>query len=304
MESPRRRAFALREGFDAADAVHSCFFSEGIFRGALEYAEPDTVCRIMENADAGNDIEHIDSWGRDVIGSDEFCQRLKDEKCELPEVKVAVIDTGINYEHNQFKGRILDSGKCFLQDSVITKPDDDDGHGTHCAGIICSSTNGNVKILPIKVFDANGGGYIFDIFQAMMYDIEQKVDIISMSLGGSGMTSLFSEAVKAAKENDIIVCVAAGNDRKNSGDGFEMLASNEDCVVISSVDSKLDISEFSNYGKIDFSAPGEYILSAVIKSENDIVEMSGTSMATPFASACFADVLSYDINLTSFAAKF
>lgn len=264
----------------------------------IRYAEPNIVFL----SEGFNETKRIGSWGLDQIGAVDFCSKLSTENAELPEIDVAVIDSGINYDHEIFEGRILEGGRNFCPDypeETKNTAIDDAGHGSHCAGIICSSTNDNVKILPVKSLDINGYADMYTIFCGMMYAIECDVDIISMSLGAYGRSNLISEAVDLAYENGITVCVAAGNESVSCLDSYSAISELEKCVVISAVDEELNPSSYSNYQNIDFAAPGDAICSASAEGRYETELMSGTSMATPFAAACFANVLSYDNTLSS-----
>lgn len=264
----------------------------------VEYAEANEIFRTT----GFEDTKRIDNWGLARTGAVDFCREISEKNGELPEIDVAVIDTGIYYEHEIFEGRILDGGRNFCDgysSEKMNSAEDDDGHGTHCAGIICSATNDNVKILPVKVVSAGGYGESYGIFCGMMYAIECNADIISMSLGGYGKTHLLAEAVQRAHDEGITVCVAAGNESLGSYDSYSSLCEIDECVVVSSVDENLNFSEFSNYQNIDFAAPGEDILSASLSGPDESEMKSGTSMAAPYAAACFANVLSADSTLSS-----
>lgn len=263
----------------------------------IEFAEPNEIVK-----SAGfKETKRIDTWGLNRIGAVDFCRELSEKNSELPEVDVAVIDTGIFYGHSLFEGRILEGGRTFCDGyspDEKNSASDDMGHGTHCAGIICSATNDNVKILPVKVLDSEGYGTSYEIYCGMMYAADCGSDVISMSLGSYGKSNLFAEAVKHAQDKGITVCVAAGNDSSGCDDSYSSLSGIEDCVVVSSLDEELNPSEFSNFQNIDFAAPGEEIVSASIYGPDDSVAMSGTSMAAPYAAACFANVLSADSTLS------
>lgn len=232
------------------------------------------------------------SWGVADIGADWFCDWLRREKPELPEIHAAVIDTGIFAEHSWFEGRIADGGAGFIMNSDGSF-EDLHGHGTHCAGIIVSSTPENVKILPLKALNDEGYGDSLEIYCAMMYAAEQKVDVVSMSLGGVGESPLLEEGCAALDAAGIPVCVAAGND---SGDvKYYHPANIPSCLTIGAVDENHELAVFSNYGDdVDFVTPGVSIVSASHRNPQEVIAMDGTSMATPFAAAAVADLLSYD----------
>ncbi|MCR4761675.1 MAG: S8 family serine peptidase [Oscillospiraceae bacterium] len=179
----------------------------------VEFADCDSVLSAAELPGSGTnalDSERT-SWGVHDIGADDYCAWLTETKETLPEVCVAVVDTGVNAAHSWLNGRILPNGARFSEDAPGGW-EDDFGHGTHCAGIIASCTMDNVKILPIKVLNREGMGTTLEVYCGVMYALEQGADVISMSLGGLGISPLLNTAAAAASEQDVTFCVAAGNE--------------------------------------------------------------------------------------------
>ncbi len=232
------------------------------------------------------------SWGYDAIGAGQYNEWLTSTYETLPEITVAVIDTGLNYDHVWFENRIDDRGALLMTDDRYEGlPNDDHGHGSHCAGIICSVTTENVKIMPIKVLDDAGYGDILNIYCGMLYALEQKADVISMSLGINGDSPLVNEAADLIAEADIPCCVAAGNDTMDAE--YFSPARHEASITVAATDQYGDTAYFSNYGeKIDFAAPGVDINSAAHDSIDGLELKSGTSMATPYVAGCCAMLLS------------
>ena len=233
------------------------------------------------------------SWGYDYVGAESFYKTyLKplEEKNQLPEIKVAILDTGIFEEHDWFQGRIAAGGASFVE-GTLDSYEDQNGHGTHCAGIVCSVTDDNTKILPIQVLDSEGSGDSLGVYCGMLYAAEQNVNVISMSLGGFGEDPLFDEAIQLIEEKDIPICAAAGNESDDADSSSP--GRNPYCFTISAIDSDGDCAYFSNYGSlIDFAAPGVDIMSAGLSDTDAREMMSGTSMATPYVAGCCAAVLS------------
>ncbi|MBP0968010.1 MAG: S8 family serine peptidase, partial [Oscillospiraceae bacterium] len=284
---------------------------------SISFVQPDRVRRVDETAvpetEPASDMGDMDSdfWGYEAIGTADYLAWLGEHHPEPPEITVAVLDTGIYAAHSWFQGRIRENG-IDCTDSSVYSLDDRQGHGTHCAGIICRSTPESVKILPVKVISDDGYGSDLMIYCGIMYAVEQKADVISMSLGGDGDAPLMMEGIKAAAEADIPVCVAAGNeayDADYSAPGcyetvFCISAVGYDYRGLISPDysdlSRYCLCSFSNRGvEIDFAAPGSEIISAGISSPDNLTFMSGTSMAAPFAAAACADLLSADSDLTT-----
>lgn len=262
---------------------------------AVQLAEPNRIVHIAEYEDAAA-AEHnaFDNWGYRAVGAAQFRADYLQDVAHA--VTVAVIDTGIYAEHNWFAGRIAEGGVSFCEEDG-GRYTDGNSHGTHCAGIIACQTSQNVKILPLKALDSSGYGSTLALYCAMMYALEQHADIVSLSLNGYGYSPLMEEAVNALTAAGIPCVAAAGNE---SDDALYYTPANIPAsVAIASVGSNLTQSYFSNCGDlIDFCAPGERIESASIAAPDATVSKSGTSMATPMAAACFANLLQYDNTLT------
>lgn len=248
-------------------------------------------------------------------------------------ITVAVIDTGVA-PHNDLtkpKNRIV-GFKDFVNDK--TKPYDDNGHGTHVAGIIASngfSSNGkytgvapNANILAVKALDEAGSGNTSDIVSAIEWVVKSKeqynTKIINLSLGSPANNSVHSDplvrAVEAAVKAGLTVIVAAGN----SGPTAKTILSpgnSPNVITVGAVDDKRtpDISDdtiasFSSRGptkegirKPDVVAPGVNIMSLSNTSGDGYVTSSGTSMATPLVSGSCALLYSKNKDLTPSQVK-
>lgn len=214
------------------------------------------------------------------------------------DVVVAVIDTGCQKDHPSLEGRIL-GGRNFTTDdnSDPNVYEDYQGHGTHVAGTISSnkSTLGTTgvapdsKLLICKALDRNGNGDINWIVNAINYAVEQKVDIISMSLGCPQDSMELRDAVGRALKEDILIVCASGNrgDSNYDTDELDYPGAYDRVIVVGAVDSNTNIANFSNSNKfIDVVAPGVDVLSTY--KEGKYAKLSGTSMATPHVSGALA----------------
>ena len=264
---------------------------------SVQYAEPNRILRICDDGDSTGVSQE---WGVQAIGSQPFLDELADRPGNHPEIRVAVIDTGIYPEHTMLKNRIADGGITFVTEDEGSIRDQH-GHGTNCAGIVCSVTNENVKILPIKALYNSGYGEALDFYCAMLYAAEQNVDAVSMSIGGLGESPLLDEASALLAEKDIPVIAAAGNEAMDAK--YSHPANYPDNITVSAIkqaDETYELTSFSNYGEmIDFAAPGYRILCAEITSEDATVYKSGTSMATPFVAGVIAAILDYNPDYTN-----
>jgi len=196
---------------------------------------------------------------------------------------IAIVDTGVDLTHPDLKAKIL-PGYDFVNGDALA--DDDQGHGTHCAGIATAiSNNGlqvagvdfNAKIMPVKVLNRRGSGYTSDIINGVYYAADNGAHVISMSLGGGAAQTAFQDAINYAYGKNIIVVAAAGN---SSTSALSYPAAYNNVVAVASTTSTDAMSSFSNYGSwVDIAAPGSSILSTA--DGGGTTTMSGTSMATP-----------------------
>jgi major intracellular serine protease len=210
-------------------------------------------------------------------------------------VVVAVLDTGCALQHKDLDDNLL-PGKNFIDPKK--KPWDGCDHGTHVTGIICAENNDigmvgvapSAKVIPVKVLDDQGNGNLLDVANGIRWAIDQKVDLICMSLGAPRPVQQVRKAIQLAAKKGIPCFVAAGN----AGNTKEVFypAAYPETIAIGSIDESFARSGFSNTGKnLDFMAPGHKILSTV--PDNWYAILSGTSMACPFAVGVAALVLSY-----------
>ncbi len=281
-----------------ADAYHA--YQQLITDARVDFVEPSKTVSLAAAGAEEKAYSYItDSntdWGVAAIGAESYNQKLIANNETLPEIVVAVVDTGIYFDHERFVNRIAGQGAAFL-DEVSYTVDDEHGHGTHCAGIIVGATTDNVKILPVRALDAEGYGSSVGIYCGMLYAMEQGADVVSMSLGISGESPLVQYTVDQLYDAGIVCCVAAGNESMDADNVTPARA--EHAITVGAVDEYKELAYFSNYGPgVDLVAPGVDVWSADITSPDSFVYMSGTSMATPYVAACSAMVLSADETLS------
>ncbi|MHA1256204.1 MAG: S8 family serine peptidase, partial [Promethearchaeota archaeon] len=205
-------------------------------------------------------------------------------------VKVAVIDSGINYNHPELQPNYLPLGYDWVNSD--NDPMDDRDHGSHCAGTIAAVTGNTigvagmaqVSIFAEKVFDAAGSGSHANFRSGMIHAVDQGADIISYSGGGSDSTTK-KEGVDYAINHGVMVIAAAGNDDVNTP---FYPAAYPDVIAVAATDQNDLKASFSNYGTwIDIAAPGVDITSTGL-SNTDYRVKSGTSMACPHVSGLAA----------------
>ena len=218
-----------------------------------------------------------------------------------PRIKVGVIDTGIDITHPDLAANIAGGFNAISGGSYT----DDNGHGTHVAGIIGALDDGagvigvdpHADLYAIKVLDNNGSGYVSDIIEGLDWAVANNIQVVNMSLGASKGTQSFAEAIQRAHAAGIVIVAAAGN----NGRGIVSYpAAYPEVIAVAATDSNDARASFSNYGpQIDVAAPGVSIYSTYFGGRYAI--MSGTSMASPFTAGVAALVLStpvtgYDMN--------
>ncbi len=236
-------------------------------------------------------------------------------------ILVAIVDTGIDLDHPEFAGRIAAGGKCFGTaagcSGAAALGDDNNGHGTHVAGIVAAAANGvgntcvapSALLLPVKVLDANGSGAYTAVASGISYAAQQGARVISMSLGGSSpSTTLLAPLQQAAATS--VIAAAAGNSGNAYAPGYPAAYATQagvvgSMIIVGSVGPTNTISSFSqtpgNGGCVAASgvttcfkdvflvAPGQSIYSTYMGG--GYATMSGTSMATPYVSGVAARVL-------------
>ena len=211
-------------------------------------------------------------------------------------VKIAVIDSGCDINHESLKNNII--GVRNFTDEDKKNPNiviDRVGHGTHVTGIICANGNNmvgvapNAKIYVLKAINRTGTGKLSWVINAIRYAIEKRVDIISMSLGLSENSPKLENIIKEAINNNIVIVCAAGNEGDGNDESFEYSypAAYTDVISVGAVDKKGVPAKFSNSNTaIDLVAPGVDIISTY--PNNQFAALSGTSMATPYVSGSLA----------------
>lgn len=211
-------------------------------------------------------------------------------------VVVAIIDTGVDYNHPDLKDNIL-GGKDFTGKGTYM---DGNGHGTHVAGTIAAADNGSgivgvapkAKILALKALDDDGSGDMSTVVAAINYAITQKVHVINMSLGGAHSNALH-KAVQAAVKAGIIVCAASGNEGDGDPNTEELSypGAYPEVLEVGAVDYSGRLAYFSNTNKeVDVLAPGVNVYSTYPGGK--YAYLDGTSMATPHMSGAAALLLS------------
>ena len=255
-----------------------------------------------------NDGRYSSQWGLSKIQA----PAAWDIRTDASSVVVAVIDSGINYNHQDLSGNMwvrsssasatnFKYGMKAIGGVITGNPMDDNGHGTHCAGIIGAVGNNSTgvsgvawrtKLMACKTFDSSGSAYTSDGVLAMAWARTNGAHIVSCSYGGIGYSSSVSSAISSLRSAGIIVVAAAGNSGISNDitPHYPSSYTHDNIVAVANTTSSDVLKDTSNYGSssVDIAAPGTEILSTYYSSSSAYATMSGTSMATPFVSGALA----------------
>jgi len=286
-----------------------------------------------------NDPMFTDQWGHYNSGQDGGTVQADIDVLKAwektkgsDEVVVAVLDSGVDYTHEDLVANMWVRPKdlpAYTDDELGTfndlngfngtdrmgDPMDDNGHGTHCAGIIgaegdngigISGINQTVKIMPLKFLGRGGSGTTEDAIEAINYAIDRKnhgvnLRIISASWGSTEHSQALEDTIRAAGDAGILFVAAAGNDGANN-DKRPHYPSNynklPNVISVAALDRNDKLASFSNFGvgTVDIAAPGKDILSTWLN--NSYREASGTSMATPYVSGVAALIVANEPDIT------
>jgi subtilisin family serine protease len=221
------------------------------------------------------------------------------------EVVIAIIDTGIDYNHPDLAANYKSGGYDWVNNDP--NPMDDNSHGTHCAGIAAAVLNNalgvagvaQVKVWTEKVLDNTGSGSWDDAASGVIHATDKGVNVISMSMGGYSYSNLLDNACTYAWNRGVVLVAAAGNDQR-SLDTYPFYPASFSTVIAVSATKSTDIfdTDYSNYGsKIEVSAPGTSIYSTVPNATYGY--KTGTSMACPHVAGLVALIWSYKPQLTN-----
>ena len=290
-----------------------------------------------------NDPMYVDQWGMSLVNA----ELAWDVNVDCSPIIVAVIDTGVDYWHEDLRDNVWrneiecmgspnvdDDGNgfvddCYGWDFVNSDPDpiDDQGHGTHVAGIVGAVGNNSTgvagvcwkaRIMAVKILGSNGTGSAYDFLSAVHYAVDNGARVINTSLGtddcniSEASLQPLRDAVEYANSKGIVIVAAAGNSGSDNDTCPVYPASFSkdypNVISVASVDGDGKLSSFSNYGlnTVDLAAPGGFSGSKSILSTyagNSYTYIAGTSIASPFVAGAVAHILSSDPSLTPSLVK-
>jgi subtilisin family serine protease/uncharacterized protein YozE (UPF0346 family) len=249
-------------------------------------------------------------WGIRAYGWFSLFGKIENFVQQSPKkVRVAIIDTWIESSHSDLRSRVNNTnGYDFVNDDA--DPTDDQGHGTHVAGTIAGSLDGQwvvgvnpwTELTALKICDSKGFCPSYAVIKALSYAKEQHFDVVNMSLGAKGnpQTSPICSGIQELSDAGTIVVAAAGN--SNIDTSTFVPGGCASAVTVAAVDQNLKRASFSNFGtKVDVAAPGVGIYSSYLGG--GYKSLNGTSMATPHIVGLASVARMYDSTLSTNAFK-
>ena len=216
-------------------------------------------------------------------------------------IRVGIIDTGISNTHPDLLANIKGGVNTI---NPRKNWNDDNGHGSHVAGIVAAIDNdiGVIGVGPaidlyaIKVLDRNGSGYLSDVIEGIQWAVANNMQVVNMSLGTASNIQSFHDAVIAAKNAGIVTVAAAGNGGGSTNESVIFPAAYPEAIAVSATDKSDVIASWSSRGpKVDLAAPGVSIYSTY--KGTGYATLSGTSMAAPHVAGSAALVLNIPVGL-------
>ncbi len=277
----------------------------------VEYAEPNYIASELITP---NDSYYSNQWNLPNIHMPSAWNAEKGNTTII----VAVVDTGVDYNHPDLNSAIMSGrGYDFVDNDIY--PFDQRGHGTHVAGIIAAETNNSqgvagvnwggyysTKIMSVRVLNEKGKGSYSNIAKGVVYAVEHSAKVINMSLGGGSPSSTLYQAVKYAYFNNVLPVASAGNN--NMSHLLYPAAYTSYVVSVGAVARDNTKAYYSNYGNdLELVAPGGEMnyegdpygvystYYATSTHSHTYKYMQGTSIACPHVSALVALMLSKGI---------
>lgn len=234
-------------------------------------------------------------WGVDRINAELAWQATKGLA-----VKVAILDTGIDLDHLDLQSNIKGNVNAI---NPLLSGNDNNGHGSHVAGIVAAIDNNigvigvgpEIYLYAVKVLDRTGSGWLSDLIEGIEWCINNKMEVINMSLGSSSDNQSFHDAIIRAYQAAIVLVAAAGNNGETTG-AVNYPAKYPEAIAVSAVDQAGRFASFSSFGpEVDLAAPGVSVKSTY--NDGYYRTLSGTSMAAPHVSAVAALILSTPVGI-------
>lgn len=258
---------------------------------------PDESEELTEADVQSNSAKHLTPWSLQRTQADRLLDYLKTADFSMKTVTVAVIDSGLDYNHEFLKDRVDQTGFNSSDDGIAgDEMDVEISHGTSVASVIVDNTPDNVRIKGYKALCNDAYGSTSGVAAAILKAVTDEVDVINLSLSFTTDVKINIDALQSAFDADISVVCAVGN---NGSIQTVFAPSNiAECITVGATDRNNCITEFSDKSwNVDVSAPGQNILTAKINNQYELSD--GTSFSSPCVASLVAIIRSIYPDMTS-----
>ncbi len=267
VQTKTENVLLLESSKDDSEAIAKAFANHP----DIEYAEPDMIGELF------TDVTGI------AVQKTQQTKSQKPVSSENATIGVAVIDSGIDLDHQALQGKILknigenplpngidDDGNGYVDDingwnfvENTGNVNDFEGHGTHISGIIAGDDGNtppvgvnpyNARILPLKISNGSRGIRLSTVVSALLYAGEQNISTVNMSLGFSSDSNILESSIKKLIQKDVAIVAAAGN---NGNSIMQYPAAYDEVIAIGAETTRGERLKSSNFGEwVDLSLPG------------------------------------------------
>ena len=306
---------------------------EAVINGGILTTSTDFSVKDISSYSANDPGYQQYQWGHSAVNVQHLWGLIEEGVIDdRDDVIIAVVDSGYLDHPDLSSNLVFGKGYDFVDgDSDPSDEGTDFSHGTAVAGVIAAHTDNStgvagmdfqnkLKIVPVRVLDANGVGPTSAVTQGILYAaglpnssgeiLDPPAEIINLSLGGGGVDPYLEDALRKASEAGSIIIAASGNDSNYNGSGWVSVsfpASSEYTICAGATNIENEVTQYSNVGALldvfdpgGDSSGGIYCLEAIPGPPSpsyDYISVAGTSFATPYASGIAGLLCSIDSSL-------
>ncbi len=282
-------SYSNEEDYSAAKAYYSALD----YVNSVESDEQVKVSLCGYNDDSVNDYSMVES------NLDDAFKLMKKEFNYDKKLKVAVLDSG-SIKNSYTENRIT-KGYSFIEGYKEDGTDDRHSHGSMVASVVLLNTPDSVTVSPYQIFDEKGNSRVSYAVSAIYMAVADGCKVINCSFGYSGFSSepqTLKAAVEYARNQNVTIVAAAGNEGSNMFNAVQYPASFKDVITVGATNAAEALASFTNWGgNIDFYAPGSSI--AAYDINGDLTTFSGTSASSPLVAAICANLFYTDDHITT-----
>jgi thermitase len=307
VEDYERGSFLLVEPEEAVSfkTVDALLADDAVVHAAPDYVmsalpvEQTAMAPPTISSNTPNDPYFDQLWGMQNIRALEVWPSFR----EAPNIVVAVIDTGVDYNHRDLKANMWSAGGRYGYDFFDDDDDpmDEQNHGTHCAGTIAGVGNNGVgvvgvnwkaRIMALRFLGPDGSGSTSDAVKCIDWAVANGAHIISNSWAGPDTSPELVQAIARAEQKGVLFVAAAGNteggNNNDTAPYYPAAHANSNIITVAAIDANDAAGSFTHYGRksVDIGAPGVGIVSTI--RNNEYAKYDGTSMAAPHVAGAAA----------------